>query len=101
LERKKNTAMAIFVIIPQPNPNSGKLPMAVGEAFKDSVYPLEGDKGWLVSWKGTAQEISENLGITSGVNGGALILEVASYFGRANPNIWTWIKNKLEAPPSG
>jgi hypothetical protein len=26
-----------------------------------------------------------------------ILLEVASYFGRANPNIWSWIKGKMEA----
>ena len=50
--------------------------------------------------KGTAQELSATLGVTSGTNGAALILEVASYFGRANPNIWSWVKAKMEAPPS-
>jgi hypothetical protein len=62
--------------------------------------PLEGDKGWLVSTKGTAQELSTRLGVASGENGAAVIIEIASYFGRANPNIWSWIKGKMEAPPS-
>jgi hypothetical protein len=70
-------------------------------AFEGETIPLEGNAGWLVSTKGTAQELSAKLGVTSGDNGAAVIVEVASYFGRANPNIWSWIKTKLEAPPGG
>ena len=94
--------MAVFVIIPQLNPNSEKLAAVVAGAFSgDSIHPLDDDKGWLVSAEGTAQQLSEKLGVTSGVNGAAVILEVAAYFGRANPNIWSWLKLKFEAPPSG
>jgi hypothetical protein len=52
-----------------------------------------------ISTTGTAQALSEKLGIASGDNGAALVLEVASYFGRATPDTWSWIKTKMESPP--
>ena len=91
--------MTVFAIIPQPNPNTPKLGGVITATFQGETIPLEGSAGWLVSTKGTAQELSAKLGVTSGDNGAAVIIEIASYFGRANPNIWSWIKTKLEAPP--
>jgi hypothetical protein len=67
--------------------------------FPSDHYKLDGGS-FLVSTKGTAQELSEKLGVTGGTNGAAVVVEVASYFGRANPNVWSWIKSKLEAPNS-
>jgi hypothetical protein len=95
--------MTVFVIIPQPNPNASRLPGAIKAAFPgpDAVYDLDEGKGWLVSSTGTAQSVSEKLGITTGENGGALVIEMASYFGRANPNIWSWIRSSLEKPVNG
>ncbi|MDE1937224.1 hypothetical protein, partial [Bradyrhizobium sp.] len=90
--------MPVFAIIPQPNPNTPKLGDLIASKFPGEHTVLDGSAGWLVSAKSTAQEISANLGITSGEHGAAIIVEVASYFGRANPNIWSWLKIKLEAP---
>jgi hypothetical protein len=91
--------MPVFAIIPQPNTNTPKLAGVLAASFVNEIISLEDNKGWLVSTKGTAQELSAKLGVTSGENGAAIILEIASYFGRANPNIWSWIKTKMEAPP--
>jgi hypothetical protein len=93
--------MPVFVIIPQPtNPNTAQLAGAIHAAFPgDEHFDLEGQRGWFVFAKGTAQELSGQLGVTSGLNGAAVIVEVASYFGRATPDTWAWIKKKMEAPP--
>ncbi len=93
--------MAIFAIIHQPNLDNPKLPGAISELFKDKFIALDGNVGWLVSSLWTAQEISEKLHITDGQNGGAIILEVAAYFGRANPNIWSWIKANWDTQNNG
>ncbi len=91
--------MTVFVVIPQPNPNAALLAGAIAEAFPAESYcVLDDGKGWLISTTGTAQSLSERLGITSGEKGGAIVIEMASYFGRANPNIWSWIRSSLEKP---
>ncbi len=51
--------------------------------------------------RGAAKEVSDTLGITDGAAGAALVFEVASYFGRANPNIWSWIKDNWDAGKHG
>jgi hypothetical protein len=92
--------MAIFVIIPQPNPNNNApLPAAIAAAYPNKWHALDAGTGWLISATGTPQEISEKLGITSGKNGSGVVVEMASYFGRANPNTWTWIKTNWESSP--
>jgi hypothetical protein len=93
--------MPVFAIIPQPNPNTPKLAGAISAHFPNDNLGLDGGKAWLVSTKGTVQELSGKLGVTSGDSGAAVIVEVASYYGRATPDIWSWIKTKMESQPSG
>lgn len=88
--------MAIYAIIAQPNANSEKLPGAIARAFKDDHLQLA-DGSWLVSTNAPVKEVSDKIGVTDGSNGAAVIVEVASYYGRAGNNIWAWVKNKWEA----
>ncbi len=88
--------MSIFAIILQPNPNSGNLPGVIAREYKEDHLQL-GQNEWLVADSGTSKEVSDKLGITDGKNGAAVVLEVSSYYGRANNNIWSWIKNKWES----
>lgn len=92
--------MAIFAIIAQPGANAEKLPGAIARAYPSANLQLH-EKAWLVAAKGTSKEVSDNLGVTDGSNGSAVILETQSYFGRANPNIWSWIKTQWEATANG
>ena len=92
--------MAIFAVIQQPGVNSEKLAGAVRATFA-THYDL-GNGVWLVADRVTAQEIANKLQIVpEPVNGAAVILEAASYFGRANPAVWSWIKANWEATASG
>ena len=92
--------MAIFAIIKQPNPKQAQLDAEILSMFPDA-FRLEGQAGWLISAQTSAQNLSERLHITDGSNGGAVVVEVSSYFGRANPNTWTWLKEKMEAASNG
>jgi hypothetical protein len=56
-----------------------------------------GRNEWIVSFKGTAKEVSDKLGVSNGKSGGAIIFGMAQYFGRAPTNIWDWIIAKAEA----
>ncbi|AIP33193.1 hypothetical protein DR64_3448 [Paraburkholderia xenovorans LB400] len=88
--------MAIFAIIGQGDAGSEKLPGKIESAFPANFLKIR-DNTWLVASKATVQEVSEQLGITKGESGAAVVLGVSTYFGRANPNIWSWIKEKWEA----
>jgi len=84
--------MAIFAVIAQPGQNTEKLPESLHSAVGSSkVFDLS-DGAWLISANGTAQDICGRIGITEGHAGSAVVVEVASYYGRANPAIWSWIK---------
>jgi hypothetical protein len=62
-----------------------------------------GDKpAWLVADDITAQTLSEKLGINSGEGGiSALVTTMSDYFGRAEPDLWSWIKVQWESSPDG
>ena len=92
--------MAIFAIIKQPGANSDRLEGAIHEKYPGAVYGLD-NGAWLVADTGTAKDVSDRLMITGGENGSGIVVEFASYFGRANPAIWTWIKANWEGPVSG
>lgn len=92
--------MSIFVVIQQtPTGPSGSLVGAI-HASGLPKYPLQDDV-WLLSRVGTARDLCVALGIEGGENGTAVVTEVASYFGRANPAIWSWIKTNWEGEPLG
>jgi hypothetical protein len=96
--------MTVFaILLPSPEPR-------VVEAIK-RVYPNDhltiSDTQWLVSASGTVMDLSAKLGVFDPKNpnlpptGNAVIFATSSYFGRAQANIWEWLKAKLESPPSG
>jgi hypothetical protein len=93
--------MTIFAIIGQPHVNAEQLPGAIARVFPDAQIPIA-DKVWLVAGTGTAKDISDKIGITpDGAVGAAVVVEVASYYGRASTNTWAWIKAKWEATANG
>jgi hypothetical protein len=96
----RDEPMTLFAIIQQPDVNSGKLEPAVRSIYPDALYSL-GSGVWLVADSVTAEDVSDKLGVSTGENGAAVILEVGSYFGWANPAIWSWMKTKWKAAPSG
>lgn len=56
---------------------------------------------WLVVDKGTAKEVADKLGITTGEAGGGLVVSVSGYFGRKPADLWEWMKVKMAQTTSG
>ncbi len=91
--------MGLFaVLLPEENP---KIITAIKEKFSDNyqVTPTQ----WIISTKGTAKQISDTLGISGKEppTGDAVILTIAGYWGRAEPNLWEWMKVKMEEGADG
>lgn len=90
--------MTIFAVFRVADPV--KMEAAIRSNFPDDHMKV-GNGEWLVSAKGTAQDISHKLGITTPenttVNGPAIVFSMANYYGRASTEIWDWIKTKLES----
>jgi hypothetical protein len=91
--------MPVFVVIGTVNP----------EAIKTAVVAQYGANhfefsptAWFVSDTGTTKDISDKLGITTGVGDvqGA-VLRFDAYSGRAAATAWTWIQTKGGALPNG
>ena len=93
--------MTIFAVINQPGTGATPLATAIRANFPSATYEL-GDGAWLIATSGTAQTLAERLKIVpNGESGSAVVLEVGSYYGRANPAIWTWMKTNWETAPNG
>ena len=81
--------MANFVVIPLSK-DTTQLSKIISDKYGNDAYSLEnGDT--LVSYTGTSKQLSDELGITDGVNGNALVLNFSGYWGRAVPDVWEWI----------
>jgi hypothetical protein len=86
--------MAIFVVFKVSHPH--QMHAAIARAFPFDHSDL-GDNEWLISARGTAQEVSNKLGLTPGNDlGSAIVFSMQSYYGRASTNVWDWIKTKAE-----
>lgn len=88
----------IFAICSPSNPDL--LGEKIKAVFGDNSIKLQGDS-WLIAAEGTTQTVSEQIEITQGATGTALIVSVSGYFGRQPVNVWEWIKAKWEAPLRG
>lgn len=91
--------MSLFAVLsPTENP---KLIAAIKEHYPDNyqITPTQ----WIVSAKGTAQQISDKLGVSAKENliGSGVILSIKSYWGRSNPDLWDWMKGKMEESDNG
>jgi hypothetical protein len=90
--------MAVFVVFRTADP--ARVGQTIAEKYPGDHMDL-GEGVWLISGKGTAKEISDTLGFSSATGGSAIgngiVFRMDSYFGRAQTNIWDWIKVKIEA----
>ena len=91
--------MAVFVVIGAVN--SEAIKTAVVAQYGANHYEFS-PTSWFVSDAATTKEISDKLGITTGVNGvqGA-VLKFNAYSGLAAATAWTWLQTKGESIPNG
>lgn len=96
--------MTIFAVL-MPIPQQA-LVEEITKSFPEDYLSLN-ETQYLISTRGTVVELATKLGIydekqpEKPATGVAVLLTISSYFGRASPTIWDWIKAKLESPPSG
>jgi hypothetical protein len=78
------------------------------EPWAIARVPLS-QESWLVVNVGAAFDVCRKLGLVKSIDepdadpilGSAVVIEAASYFGRANPAIWSWIKTHWEGVEVG
>lgn len=97
--------MTIFAIL-ITDPTSDKLVSKIKAEYPLNYFNIS-DTQWLISADGTPIDMCVKLGIYDTANpaaphtGNAVVVQVASYFGRAPKPIWDWITAKLESRPHG
>jgi len=96
--------MTIFaVLMPMPQRQITEL---IEDKFSSDYLRLN-ETQYLVSFRGTAVDLSRELGLydpkkpDEPPTGSAIVLSTSSYFGRAPNTVWDWMKSKLEASSSG
>lgn len=91
--------MQIHVIVGLNGPDSVKtLEETITAIYPNRSRRLKDRPVWLVADNATASTVSERLGITVGTDGiSAMVATMADYFGRAEPDLWSWIKVQWEA----
>lgn len=87
----------LFAIMAQTNlENIGAALTAKYPSHHLLLYPGQ----WLLVASGkTAKEVCDDLGISTGETGNAVVITgTGSYFGRTNPGTWEWLNSRLGAP---
>ena len=95
--------MTVFAVI-LPTPQAAVVEKLKQE-FANEFLEIS-STSWLVSGQGTTEEIIRRLGVFDRSNptaslGNAIAIPVTTYFGRASPAIWEFLKTKIEALPGG
>jgi hypothetical protein len=86
--------MSIFSVSAPPTNNS--IGPIIEARFRGSfIQAWQGQ--WFVSTTGTTKEISDKLNVGDPTVGTVIIVAVANYWGRANPEVWEWLKSRLES----
>jgi hypothetical protein len=87
----------LFAILGQNNLD--KIDASIKLKYPNDYLALSSGQ-WLVVTTGiTSKELSDNLGITAGTTGAAVVIAgTGSYYGRSDPGIWEWLKSRLGAP---
>jgi hypothetical protein len=95
--------MPVFIAVPLAN-NITALDVAVNGAFESkNCYKLQNDSGWLISFDGTTNQLTDALGITGQPKGtptpvgSTLVSLVGAYYGRGPTDMWEWLSLKLSA----
>jgi hypothetical protein len=78
--------MIVYLVVTASTPASPQLESAIAAQFKDNSWRLN-SSAWLIASKKTARAISDDLSITDGKNGLAIIGAIGDYFGRLNPEV--------------
>ncbi len=91
--------MSVFVILPR-SPNA-TLDAKMKASFSETDIFQLNDRQWLVSAELTAKQVTEKLGIlTDPQLHSIVVFSVSNYFGRYAPEVWEWLKLKMEKSPS-
>ena len=85
--------MAVFYVTSLKG--ADRIGAIVSERFGTDSLEIQPGQ-WLVAYKGTSQQLSDELGISDGSIGSCIIFAISGYWGRAPTSIWEWLKSNWE-----
>jgi hypothetical protein len=85
--------MLVFAIL-SPSGDNPVLSTEIAKHFPNDSLKI-GPGQWLVAGRQTAVEVSNTVGISGGQTGSAMVLSISAYWGRADNNVWEWMRVKL------
>lgn len=86
--------MPVFAIVSTSDP--AKIRTVLNNKFAENHIQLPRGSGWLVfAPNATAQEVSNQLGVSEGESGTGIVFAIAGYWGRAPTNVWEWLSVKI------
>ena len=83
----------MYAILGQTNLET--LDVAISTTYPNDYMKLPNSGQWLVWAPGTAREVCDQLGISDGKSGTAVVVGFNNYYGRASNQIWDWIASRL------
>jgi hypothetical protein len=87
----------LFAILGQNN--FEKIAEVLAAKYPNAYLALAPGQWLLVAGGKTAKEISDDLGISTGQTGMAVVITgTGSYFGLSSPDTWDWLKSRLGVP---
>jgi hypothetical protein len=93
--------MTIFTVVVTSEATPGAFQERLSDRRFASNHILVIPNVWLVAGRGSAQDISGELGISDGSVASGVVSSMNGYFGRASANLWDWIKTKWEETSTG
>lgn len=97
--------MPIYLLTPLADNQDQAAQLVIKHVAQANRYQLPNGSGWLIFYPGTSVELSNFLGITGFAEGmhpsltSVLITSVGSYYGRAQTDMWEWLKTRFEGAP--
>lgn len=89
--------MLFAVVAPADNPATA-LGQRIIATFPDTSLQVSAFHWLIVAGGTTAQEVATKLGIADGSTGSGIVYTTSGYWGRANPQVWEWIRAKMSVP---
>ncbi len=88
--------MAVFAILPKAN--SPELERRIREAVPEADFYKLSDVQFLVSAELTARQLADKLEVTTNRDlPPTAVFSVSNFSGRHSPDVWEWMKLKMES----
>lgn len=90
--------MKLYAVLVEPN--NEEIAEAIRREFGGAHYDFK-DGQWFVAGDGTAKQICDKLGASSGDLDSIVVVSISGYFGYAQSDLWEWMAASRERQSNG